>query len=160
MIEWSTTLRRYGGDVANLHFLDADTPDLLPYATLVNARRRGNDFLGVIGAIYEWQEAPLIFLVDADLVTSEQQLQRLRRLLAMRGDAPYLGVIAPGRLDVYPVALDNKRPAQIRVRDGLENIADVDLLPRLANVRPKAARTRQNWISDVVLIFLHGQSTI
>lgn len=154
MIDWSTTLRRYGGDPASLHLLDADTPELLPYATLVNARRRGSDTLGVVGAIYEWQEAPLIFLVDVDLVSSDQHLQRLRRLLAMRGDAPYLGVVAPGRLDVYPVALDGKRPRQVQVRKGLEAIADIDLLPRLANVRPKAAHTRQNWISDVVLKLL------
>ncbi len=72
----------------------------------------------------------------------------------MRGDAPYLGVVAPGRLDVYPVALDSKRPRQVQVRKGLEAIADIDLLPRLANVRPKAARTRQNWISDVILKLL------
>ncbi|MXP44860.1 N-6 DNA methylase [Altererythrobacter sediminis] len=147
-------MARYGGDVASLHLLDADTPDLLPYATLVNARRRGSDTLGVVGAIYEWQEAPLIFLVEADLVASDEQLQSLRRLLAMRGDAPYLGVVAPGRLDVYLIALDNKRPSQVRVREGLDTIADIDLLPRLANVRPKAARTRQNWISDVVLKLL------
>lgn len=154
MIDWRTTMARYGGDVASLHLLDADTPELLPYATLVNARRRGSDTLGVVGAIYEWQDAPLIFLVEADLVANDEQLQRLRRLLAMRGDAPYLGVVAPGRLDVYPIALDNKRPGQVRVREGLDTIADIDLLPRLANVRPKAARKRQNWISDVVLNLL------
>lgn len=47
-----------------------------------------------------------------------------------------------------------KRSHRVRVREGLEDIADIDLLPRLGNARPKAARTRQNWISDVVLKLL------
>ncbi|WP_235917911.1 HsdM family class I SAM-dependent methyltransferase [Croceibacterium xixiisoli] len=147
-------LQHYGGDPKGLHLLGADAPDLLPYATLMNARRSGSETLDVVGAVYEWQEAPLIFLVDSHLITSEQQLQRLRRLLAMRGDAPYLGVIAPGRLDVYPIALDSKRPRQVQVRDGLIDIADSDLLPQLANIRPMAARAPQTWISDVVLRLL------
>lgn len=154
MIDWRDTLQHYGGDPSGLHLLDADAPDLLPYATLINARRSGSDTLGVVGAVYEWQEAPLVFLVDADLITSEQQLQQLRRLLAMRGDAPYLGVVALGRLDVYPIALDSKRPRQVQVCEGLIDIADSNLLPRLANIRPRAAQTRQTWISDVVLKLL------
>src|SRR6056297_3511307 len=91
----------YGGDPAGLRLFDTDAPDLLPYATLLTARRSGNTALNGVGAVYEWQGAPLIFLMDGDALEDDDHLHKIRRLLAMRGDAPYLGVIGPGRLEVY-----------------------------------------------------------
>ena len=38
----------------------SDGPDLLPYATIVNARRCGDKDLSLVSAVYEWQGAPLI----------------------------------------------------------------------------------------------------
>ncbi|WP_284734517.1 N-6 DNA methylase [Sphingosinicella terrae] len=134
--------------------LDTDAPELLPYATLVNAWRAGSDTLGVAGAVYEWQEAPLIFLVDGAQLADETHLRRLRRLLAMRGDVPYLGVLSPGRLDVFAVALDSKRLRQVQVKVVDEQVAQQDVLSLLANARPKAARNSRSWISDVVLRLL------
>lgn len=91
-------LRKYGADEAALRLLDVDAPALLPYATLLSARNGGDEDLQAVGGIYEWQGTPLVFLVAADLLgEDETRLQRIRRVLAMRGDAPYLGVVGSGR---------------------------------------------------------------
>lgn len=154
MTEWLAQLEPFGADRQALHLLDTDGPELLPYATLTNARRDSGSILGTVGAVYEWQDAPLIFLVDADQVQDAAKIHQLRRLLAMRGDAPYLGIIAPSRLDVYTIALDRKTPAQARVAIDAAGETVKDLFPHLANRRPNAARTRQGWISNVVLNLL------
>lgn len=154
MTDWLARLQPFGADRQALHVLDTDGPELLPYATLTNARRDSGSILGTVGAVYEWQDAPLIFLVDADQIKDVAQIHQLRRLLAMRGDAPYLGIVAPGRLDVYAIALDRKTPAQARVAIDASSETIKDLFPHLANRRPSAARTRQSWISNVVLNLL------
>jgi hypothetical protein len=154
MTDWLANLEPFGADRQALHLLDTDAPELLPYATLTNARREGGSVLDAVGAVYEWQDAPLIFLVDADRIADKGEIHQLRRLLAMRGDAPYLGILAPGRLDVYAIALDSKTPNQARVPLDSSSGPNRDLFPHLANRRPRAARTRQGWISNVVLNLL------
>lgn len=154
MTDWLAWLEPFGADRHALHLLDSDTPELLPYATLTNAQREGGSVLDIVGAVYEWQDSPLIFLVAADRIAGAADINRLRRLLAMRGDAPYLGIVAAGRLDVYAIALDRKSPAQARVPLGKQEAPNRDLFSHLANRRPRAARTRQGWISNVVLNLL------
>lgn len=154
MTQWLNWLDDLGADLRSLHSLDTERAELLPYATLTNARRRGDSILRIVGAVYEWQDAPLVFLVDADHVQNTSDIHQLRRLLAMRGDAPYLGVVSPGRLDVYTIALDTKTPAQARVAtDGLTGPGR-DVFPTLANRRPKATQSKRGWISNVVLNLL------
>jgi len=72
----------------------------------------------------------------------------------MRGDAPYLGVVAPGRLDVYRIALDNKSPEQARVDWGGGDATRSAAFARLGNIRPQAAISQRSWISNVVLNLL------
>ena len=154
MADITASLVDFGADPAALHLFDADGPDLLPYATLLTARRGGDAALEVVSAVYEWQGAPLIFLIDADSLQGESQLHRIRRLLAMRGDAPYMGVIAPGRLDVYRIELDkcSLQQAQVKLEgDGGDKRAT---LTRLGNLRPRAAIGQRGWISHVVLNLL------
>ncbi|WP_232820705.1 N-6 DNA methylase [Thalassobius sp. I31.1] len=150
----ATCLGEFGADTVSLRMFDEETSDLLPYATILNARRDGDETLGLIGAVYEWQDAPLIFLVDGDLVENNRQLHRMRRLLAMRGDAPYLGVVSPGRLEVYHVGLDNKQLGQTRVSLQTDDKAKFTTLARLGNARPNAAISQRGWISNVVLNLL------
>lgn len=152
MIDMVTSLTGYGADPTALHLLDADGPELLPYATLLAARRQSGAVLGAVGAVYEWQGAPLLFLVDAGSLQSEQQLHQIRRLLAMRGDAPYLGVVAPGRLDVYRIALDKHSLRQAKVEIGGGELSAA--LARLGNSRPDAAISQRGWISNVILNLL------
>ena len=159
MSDMRASLAEFGADPTALHLLDDESPALLPYATLTAARRNGHAALGVVEAVYEWQDAPLVFLADADSLEGDGQLHRIRRLLAMRGDAPYLGVVAPGSLRVYRVALDRKSLQQARVgwEDG--NGARSAVFARLGNERPQAAITDRGWISNVVLRLLDGSTT-
>ena len=152
-------LEDFGGDPSALRLLNEDGPELLPYATLMVARRSDHAILDVVEAVYEWQGAPLAFLVDADSLENDDQLRCIRRLLAMRGDGPYVAVMAPGSLDVYRVALDGKSMRQARVKweDGDDARATVFL--RLGNMRPKAAVTNRDWISNVVLNLLTDSTT-
>lgn len=152
MVDMIASLIGYGADPVAFRLLDADGPELLPYATLLTARRQGSTVLGAVGAVYEWQGAPLLFLVDADSLESEQQLHQIRRLLAMRGDAPYLGVVAPGRLDVYRIALDKHSLHQAKVEMG--NSDPSVAFARLGNLRPDVAISQRGWISNVVLNLL------
>ena len=153
----SNSLVGFGADPAALHLLDEDGPNLLPYATLITARRTGDATLRVVDAVYEWQGSPLVFLVDEDSLKDEDHLRRIRRLLAMRGDAPYVAVVAPGRLDVFQVALDKKSLQQARVDVGDDERSAA--FPRLGNVRPKATITNRGWISNVILSLLTGSLT-
>ena len=109
--------------------------------------------------MYEWQGEPLIFLVNADSLENDDHLKRIRRLLAMRGDAPYLGAVAPGSLRVYRIALDRKSLQQARVEWGDGDDARLTLFARLGNERPQAAISNRNWISDIVLKLFDGSMT-
>lgn len=99
-------LENYGADTeATRFFGPEDSPDLLPYATLLthgNADPVRSALLGV----YEWQDEPLAFLADGDRLDGDPKLlARVRRALALRGDAPYLAVIRAGGLTVYHLGL-------------------------------------------------------
>lgn len=159
MVDIAASLADFGADPAALRFLGGDGPDLLPYATLLTARRSNDTTLAVVGAVYEWQGAPLVFLVDADLLDGDDHLHRIRRLLAMRGDAPYLGVVAPGRLDVFRIALDKQLPRQARVELDFGERSKIAALAQLGNLRPRAAISQRGWIFNVVLNLLNGSIT-
>jgi hypothetical protein len=156
MTDIVASLREFGADPASLHLFDKDGPELLPYATLLTARRSGNTALDVVEAVYEWQGSPLIFLVDADSLDDDKHLHRIRRLLAMRGDAPYLGVVSAGRLDVYRIALDKKSLRQARVELDSGKKSRIATFAQLGNIRPRAILNQRNWISNIVLSLLTG----
>lgn len=153
MIAFHDILQQYGGDPALVLGFDTDTPELLPYATLTTAREAGDQDLAALCGVYEWQERPLFFLVDAaQLNDSPGRLSRIRRLVAMRGDAPYLAVIAPGAMTIYQVGLEGEAAdahVPIGEPDGDRRI----VIPHLGNLRPQAAANRR-WISDVILRLL------
>jgi hypothetical protein len=145
-------VERYGANPAGLLPFDGDdTPSLLPYATLVGARRSGSPDLAALSAVYEWQDSPLVFLVDGDRLQDEAHLLRIRRRVALRADAPYLGVVRSRRLTVHAVALDNTPAARSEVP--LE-VAEPVIFPYLAAQRPRAAIARDKWIADLILRLL------
>jgi hypothetical protein len=147
------TLEKYGADSAAIRSFAADAPDLLPYATLLSTRQN-DSILAALAGVYEWQTTPLIFLVDAEKLCRKQDLDRIRRLVAMRGDAPYLGVVRPGQLTVYRVSLDNdpmdRTLVELPVPAGEERVT----LPYLGNHRPGVAPHPGHGISKVVLNLL------
>ena len=107
--------------------------------------------------IYEWQQQPLAFLIDGQLIESQEQLLRVRRLLAMRGGAPYLALIRQGGLTVYNVALDEStvEASRVKLPKGMQ---PSQLVPYLSNMRP-GGRTRHRWIEQVVLSLLDDSIT-
>ena len=159
MADVRASVADFGADPSAFRSLDDECPELLPYATLLTARRDRNATLGMVEAVYEWQGAPLVFLVDADSVENDDQLQLIRRLLAMRGDAPYLGVVAPGSLRIYRIALDRKSLRRARIGSEDWDGARSTVFARLGNLRPEAAITKRGWISNVVLNLLSGSTT-
>jgi hypothetical protein len=155
-MDFHQTLARFGADMASLRLFEGDAPELLPYATLLTARAQGARDLDAVEGVYEWQGTPLLYLVSAHLLRADaDQLWRLRRLLAMRGDCPYLGVVSPGRLEIYRIALDNRRPEQVRVLLGFSEEQEFATLAFLGNNRPGTS-SRVPWISEVVLNLLSG----
>ncbi len=149
MSDLSTFVDRYGGNPSLLLRFDGeDAPELLPYATLTGARQGGSPDLQALVGVYEWQDNPLIYLVDREqLGEGSTQLRRIRRRVALHGDAPYLGVIEAGRLTLHAVAVDKKGPDGSRIQ--LE-IDDGVTFPYLAAQRPKIAAARGTWIADLI----------
>lgn len=154
MIGMLDTLAELGADRDSLLLFDSPTPASLAYSTILMARRDDED-LRLVEGVYEWQEAPLVFLVDGDRLGGDRnRLQRIRRLLAMRGDAPYLGVVHPGTLDVYRIALDSRTLAKSRVNTGAADDERWLTFPCLANLRPKAEVNNKTWVTGVILNLL------
>jgi len=149
-------LAAFGADSMSLRLFDGESPELLPYATLLTGRSVPNNDLAAVEGVYEWQEAPLLYLANAEMLKHDPaRLSRLRRLLAMRGDTPYLGVASPGRLEIYRIALDDRRPEQARVPLRFSEEQRFATIAYLANNRPGTS-DRTPWISQVVLNLLSG----
>lgn len=152
MTTFDQTLIQYGADLENLRRFDEESADLLPYASLVDARQVVDNDLAPLRGVYEWQNTPLVFLADAASIRDEAQLQAIRRRLALRGDAPYLGIVAPGTLTLHRIALDAASPAHSRLALNLTGAARATFA-HLGNQRPGLA-VKGRWIADVVLKLL------
>ena len=148
-------LQPLGADAEAIRTFDDDGPNLLPNASMLTVRTRSHSELSYIEGVYEWQNEPLIFLVSGDRLNDDLDLlNRLRRLIAMRGDAPYLGVYRSGSLDVYQVSLDANAPNQARVNLALQQAEKASTFAYLANKRPGVAPGQRQWISQVILNLL------
>lgn len=148
-------LEAHGADPSAIFTFEESVPELLSYTTLLDARASGDTDLSALRGVYEWQHAPLAFFLDGDQIGNDPQcLRRIRRRLAMRGDAPYLGVVRPGQLTFYHLALDAHAPEQVVV--SIPSDQPRATLAYLANQRPTPASTRRQWISQVVLKLLDG----
>lgn len=144
-------VERYGANPASLLAFDQDAPELLPYATLVSARHAGCPDLGALHGVYEWQDSPLVFLIDGEQLQDDAHLRRIRRRVALSGDAPYLGVVEPGRLTIHSIGLDDASAGLSRVH--LEVEAPITFA-YLASQRPQARGVRRQWVADLILRLL------
>ncbi|MDO9384499.1 MAG: N-6 DNA methylase, partial [Hyphomicrobiaceae bacterium] len=154
MIRMLNVLTELGADIDNLRLFDRPAPELLAYSTILMARGHDED-LRLVEGVYEWQQAPLIFLVDGDQLSGDiERLNRIRRILAMRGDAPYLGAVYPGKLDVYRIALDRHSLAKAQVDTGVADDERWLTFARLGNLRPAAEINDRTWITGVILKLL------
>lgn len=145
-------IEQYGADLAAFRSFDDDGPDLLPYATLVAARRTNDPTLSALAGVYEWQSNPLVFLVDGESLGGDEGFSQIRRRLAMRGDAPYLGIVRPGQLTIHRVSLDADLPEKTRI--SFPHGSERSVLPVLGNERPGVATSSRKWITNVILRLL------
>ena len=154
MFDIRNSLSEFGADPSRLLRFDEDGPELLPYATLVTARHNNSEYLDSVVAVYENNNEPLAFLIDESTLTNDDHLNGIRRLLAMRGDAPYMGVVALDDFRVYSIALDDRSLREVQVEWGERARDPGACFTLLENERPDAATAHSGWISNVVLSLL------
>lgn len=156
MIFFNDTLKQYGANPDKLFWFDDNSASLLPYASLVNARNGNKDNkLHALIAVYEWQESPLIYLADGNAIHDDEHFSYIRRIIALRGDAPYLGIIKPGQLSIHRVSLDKDSRKQTTIELNLASSREqIATFPKLINERPEAAKARKQWIANLVLDLL------
>lgn len=85
--------------------LNEPTPRHLDYLDLLKAS--GNGHL-TVDAVAEFQARPLLYIVSESRARAldKEKIVELQRLLANRGERAYLGILAPGELNVYPLNLN------------------------------------------------------
>lgn len=117
-----------------------DDPRLLRYIDLVR-----HDGMPMVDAVVEEQAQPLLYVIDAARLAGPFEcsgtIADLRRRLAMRGDPAWLGVLLPGRLDIYATDLrpaSNSEPVSFLA----EAPESVGVLPRLAHGENLATPSR------------------
>jgi len=123
-------------------------PRLLRYVDLV---RHGGTPL--VDAVVEEQTQPLLYVINAarlaDSPKHANEITELRRRLAMRGEPAWLGVLRPGRLDIYATDLDPTVDSQ-SASFASDQSESVGVLPRLAQGEDLALPSRL-MLRDVLL---------
>ncbi len=104
-----------------------------------------------VEAVVESQSQPLLYVITSDRLAGtgsvdSSQVAKLRRMLAMRGEPAWLGILWPGRLDIYSTDLQPDKSIQ-----GVEFDSDkpnsISVIPRLAGgedlAKPAELQLRQ-----------------
>lgn len=90
----------------------------------------------MVDTVVESRSQPLLYVVRADRLTDgprqRTEIMMLRRNLAMRGDQAWIGIISPGRLDIYATDLfpDETVPPKTFIR---HSPGAAGIVPRLAS---------------------------
>lgn len=123
-------------------------PRLLRYVDLI---RHGGTPL--VDAVVEEQTQPLLYVINAARLAGTpehaNEISELRRRLAMRGEPAWLGVLRPGRLDIYATDLDPTGDSQ-PTSFAADKSESVGVLPRLAQGEDLALPSRL-MLRDVLL---------
>jgi len=102
----------YGARADDVLMLDtADDPRQVDYLDLLASA--GDEEI-LADAVVESDGRALLYVVQADRLGKDPdaQLRRINHLLACRGDAPYLAVVAPGDLRLYPLSLRSRQSSK------------------------------------------------
>jgi N-6 DNA Methylase len=98
-------LERFGALPSQLIDLAHETgPRVLRYLDLARA-----PVDGTAPVVFEVQGQPRAFVFDGRGRDPRSSVAHWIRRIAFRGDADWVGVLSPGRLDIYPAALDGQR---------------------------------------------------
>lgn len=123
-------------------------PRLLRYVDLI---RHGG--IPLVDAVIEEQTQPLLYVINAARLVGTpehtNEISELRRRLAMRGEPAWLGVLRPGRLDIYATDLDPRGESQ-PTSFSSDEPESVGVLPRLAQGEDLALPSRL-MLRDVLL---------
>jgi hypothetical protein len=115
------------------------TPESVPYLDLLHGSNREATPDGVV----EGHGEPLAYVLDRESRSTVGSLTFLKKTLTLRGDAPYLVILEPGRLSVYdtswhealePVCLDTVSRNDDRARTTFQRLS-LALLPEEGNRR-------------------------
>lgn len=90
-----------------------------------------------VEAVVESQSQPLLYVITSDRLAgtdavNAREIAEMRRMLAMRGDPAWLGILWPGRLDIYSTDLQPDENTQgVRFDNNKPN--SISVIPRLAS---------------------------
>jgi hypothetical protein len=146
-------IERWGGQPDGFLSFSVPDPRLLPFTTLMD---RGQ--LGLVQGVYLWQGSPLIYVLDGERATaSSEDLGQIRRLLAMRGDAGYMGLVFHGQLRVYQLGLDS-----LPIEHSEVDVATPPqlALPYLGFSRPVVTGRRSDTVTKVVIGLLDDSISV
>lgn len=129
-----TLLVNYGAQSKDYVALEAEHDHrLLRYVDLLGHEQT----TAIVDAVIESQSQPLLYVISADRLSKNREtfnskVAELRRRLAMRGDAAWLGILFPGKLDIYSTDL---MPDESTLGISFEesNSESIGVIPRLAN---------------------------
>lgn len=96
-------IQRFGATRDQLIDLAQPGPRTLRFADLVRAPEAGR-----APVVVESQGRPLVYVFDGRHHAETGALYRWIRRIAFRGDADWVGVLRPGRLDIHPAVLDEE----------------------------------------------------
>lgn len=105
----------------------------------------------IVEAVIESQSQPLLYIITSGRLTGtsnngKQQIAELRRRLAMRGEAAWLGVLWPGKLEIYSTDLQPNESVK-GVEFNSNAPSSISVIPRLASgenlAQPAAIQLRQ-----------------
>lgn len=97
-------LERYGATPEHLVDLSTPNPRALRFADLMQTTDREH-----APVVVESNGHALVYVVDGRVELGQSELRQWVRRIAFRGDADWLGVLQPGRLDIYSAVLDGAR---------------------------------------------------
>lgn len=109
-------LRSFGAADDAIRLLSEPEPDLIDYLDLIPNRRTNPGLAHVwLDAVVETQSQPLLYVVRSSTLAQapairDEQIKKLRRDLACRGNGSYFALIEPGIISVYPVGLSPDLP--------------------------------------------------
>ena len=147
-------VEKFGGSKNNVQLLDEFNPKNLAYSTILTAKKDGIEPLKLVSAVYEQQHQPLMYLIDGSNSIANTNLLKLRRMLAMRGDTPYMGIVAEKSFKVYNIALDEMNLNEVNMHTSAGLTDQKALFNYLWNNRPDSKINLPNWVSNVILRLL------
>lgn len=125
-------LSKFGARAADCVELNSQSDfRLLRYSDLIRGGRNP-----IVDVVIEEQTHALLYVVDAlhlsESKSSLPNISNLQRKLAMRGDPAWLGVLYPGRMDIYATDLCPSQESKPKSYFA-EHAESIGVLPRLAH---------------------------